>query len=332
MGLCAAWALVRRGVRVAVIDPAGPGAGASGGLVGALAPHAPDPWDAKKAFQLQALRMAPGFWAAVAAAGGGDPGYARTGRLAQAPDPARARTRAQAAAANWAATGDWRLVGAEGNPWGLAPMGGQLARDTLTARIDPRRAVAALTSALAASGVTVAAEAPDRGLVVHATGQAGLRALMGPDAPPLAGGEKGQAARLAFAAPDWPQVYLDGLYLVPHADGTVAVGSTSERTWVTDSGTDHQLETLIDRARRLAPALRDARVLDRWAGIRPRWPTRAPLLGPWPGRPGHLIANGLYKTGFALAPLLAERLADLIVTGQADLPDGMRPDVMPPAA
>ena len=29
-----------------VIDPAGPGAGASGGVVGALAPHAPDKWNA----------------------------------------------------------------------------------------------------------------------------------------------------------------------------------------------------------------------------------------------------------------------------------------------
>jgi glycine/D-amino acid oxidase-like deaminating enzyme len=39
-GLGVAWACASRGARVRVVDPAGPGAGASGGLVGALAPLA----------------------------------------------------------------------------------------------------------------------------------------------------------------------------------------------------------------------------------------------------------------------------------------------------
>ena len=38
-GLAIAWTCARRGAAVRVIDPGGPGAGASGGLVGALAPH-----------------------------------------------------------------------------------------------------------------------------------------------------------------------------------------------------------------------------------------------------------------------------------------------------
>ena len=62
-----------------MIDPAGPGAGASGGIVGALAPHVPENWNDKKAFQLDSLLMAEAFWAEVADAGGGAPGYARLG-------------------------------------------------------------------------------------------------------------------------------------------------------------------------------------------------------------------------------------------------------------
>ena len=79
-GLSIAWICAMRGARVQVIDPNGPGAGASGGIVGALAPHVPENWNAKKAFQLRSLLAAPDFWANVEAAGGVSAGYARHGR------------------------------------------------------------------------------------------------------------------------------------------------------------------------------------------------------------------------------------------------------------
>ena len=49
-----------------MIDPHGVAAGASGGLVGALAPHVPENWNDKKAFQFDSLIMAEGFWGDVA--------------------------------------------------------------------------------------------------------------------------------------------------------------------------------------------------------------------------------------------------------------------------
>ena len=70
LGLSAAFIAAERGARVRVIDPGGPGAGASGGILGALAPHAPDAWNAKKAFQLASLVRAETFWAEVEARGG----------------------------------------------------------------------------------------------------------------------------------------------------------------------------------------------------------------------------------------------------------------------
>ncbi|MDP5360472.1 MAG: FAD-binding oxidoreductase, partial [Paracoccaceae bacterium] len=54
-GLSVAYASARRGAFVRVIDPAGVAAGASGGLVGALAPHVPENWNDKKAFQFESL-------------------------------------------------------------------------------------------------------------------------------------------------------------------------------------------------------------------------------------------------------------------------------------
>ena len=80
-GLSVAVACARRGAHVVVIDPHGPAAGASGGIVGALAPHVPEQWNEKKAFQLEALLMAEAFWTDIARLSGEDPGYARTGRL-----------------------------------------------------------------------------------------------------------------------------------------------------------------------------------------------------------------------------------------------------------
>ena len=60
-GLSVAWACAARGLRVQVVDPGGAGAGASGGLVGALAPPVPENWNVKKAFQLDSLLMAAAF-------------------------------------------------------------------------------------------------------------------------------------------------------------------------------------------------------------------------------------------------------------------------------
>jgi glycine/D-amino acid oxidase-like deaminating enzyme len=323
LGLSAAWELARRGLSVAVVEAAHPGAGASGGLVGALAPHAPEGWTPAKALQLEALLAAESFWAQVAAVGGVDPGFARVGRLQPIPDAAalaRAEARVAAARALWGGRADMRLIRtAEVAGWRLP--GDWALHDTLTARIAPRRALVALAAALGAQGVAVAnGTAPPAGAaaVVWATGAAGLAAAG------LGGPEKGQAALLALDRRGAPVVTAPGIYVVPHADGTVAVGSTSERD-ATDPIPDDRLDALLARARALLPDLAAAPVIARWAGLRPRAATRQPVLGPWPGRPGHWLLNGGFKTGFALAPLLAALLADRIATGTDRIPPGWRP-------
>jgi glycine/D-amino acid oxidase-like deaminating enzyme len=331
-GLAVAWACARRGARVRVIDPAGVGAGASGGVVGALAPHAPERWDATKAFQRDSLAMAEGWWAEVARAGGGDPGYARTGRLQPIADEAaldRARARAEGAAAHWPGHA-WEVVPAPlSAPGGWAPVSptGLVIRDTFSARLHPARACAALAAALRARGAEILPEGEARGAVVHATGWRGLAELRGPAARPAGAGVKGQAALLALDRAGAPQIYADRLHVVPHADGTVAVGSTTERDWSDEAGTDAALDDVIARARAAVPALAEAPVLRRWAGIRPRARTRAAMLGAWPGRPGHWVANGGFKIGFGLAPLVGEVMAELVLDGDGSrIPDAFAPE------
>ena len=93
------------------------GAGASGGIVGALAPHVPENWNDKKAFQLDSLLMAAAFWAEVADGSGPLSGLCAPGRLQPVADD-RALELAQARATRrqtlWQGHADWQVIRADG--------------------------------------------------------------------------------------------------------------------------------------------------------------------------------------------------------------------------
>ena len=328
-GLATAWACVKRGLKVRVTDPFGIGAGASGGVVGALAPHAPENWNPMKQFQFESLTMAGAWWAEVQEAGGADPLYARTGRLQPVLSEsglAAARDRESAAQSLWQGQAEWRVIPCGSSDWEPESPTGLLIRDTLTARISPRAALHSLASALRARGAEiVTGAAAEEGMILHASGVTGLAEFSEAFGRKLGGGVKGQAALLAHDARSLPQIYTDGLYIIPHGDGLTAIGSTSENSWEAE-GTDHQAPELVEKARALLPLLREAEVTEYWAGIRPRAKSRSPVIGAWPGREGHFIANGGFKTGFGMAPKCAELLGDLLA-GQGDaIPQPFRPE------
>jgi glycine/D-amino acid oxidase-like deaminating enzyme len=326
-GLSIAWACIRRGARVRVVDPFGIGAGSSGGLVGALSPHVPEAWNEKKAFQLDSLLMAADWWDQVAQVSGHNPGYARAGRLQPLEDAQAvevARRRETTARDLWQGQAVWEVVPATGAAWEPVSPSGFLVRDTLSARLSPRMGLAALVRALGEVGVEIdVGEGEERGQVIHATGVAGLEALSGALGKRIGGGVKGQALALRFDARDRPQLFVDGLHVVPHGDGTVAIGSTSENQWDHD-GVDEAVEGLFVRAVAALPVLAGAPVVDRWAGVRPRAVSRAPVMGAWPGRAGQWVANGGFKIGFGMAPKVAEVMADLVLEGRDGVPEGFR--------
>lgn len=329
-GLSLAWEAVQRGASVRLVERDRLGAGASGGLVGALAPHAPENWTPVKEFQLASLLAAEGWWAEVAAVSGLPTGYARSGRLqplADAAAVALAEARVAAAHQLWKGQAVWEVVPATGAAWEPVSPTGLLIHDTLTARLHPRMALASLAQALTVKGVEIViGEAPDEGRVFWATGAAGLEALSQDQGRKAGQGVKGQAVSLHLPGYETaPQLFVDGLHIVAHADGSVAIGSTTENQWADPTATDAQVDTLLDRARAALPILRDAPEITRWAGLRPRAQSRAPLLGPWPGREGHFIANGGFKIGFGIAPEAARLLTDLVLEGRDAIPTGFRP-------
>ncbi len=329
-GLSVGYACAQRGAVVQVIDPNGVAAGASGGLVGALAPHVPENWNSKKAFQFESLMMADGFWSAVSELTGRDVGYARSGRLqplAYDAAVALARQRAVTAAELWQGKATWDVISAEGlGPWAPPSPSGFVVRDTLTGLIHPRRATQALAEAVLRLGGRIEATGSPQGKVVWATGWRGLQDMTAQHSRQVGNGVKGQALLLDYAAPDAPQLFADALHIVPHCDGTVAIGSTSEREFDEPAQVDTQLDDIHARAIAAFPVLAGAPIIERWAGVRPRSRSRAPMLGHHPFEAGAFVANGGFKIGFGMAPLVGEVMADLVLNGVDRIPDAFQAD------
>lgn len=326
LGLSIAWACVQRGAHVQIIDPNGAAAGSSGGIVGALAPHVPENWNPKKAFQLDSLLLAEQFWREVSETGGKASGYARTGRLQPIADEAAralALRRKDTAKDLWQDNALWEVIPAADTEWQPDSPDNHLIRDTLSAHLHPRQACDALVAALSAKGVEVQQDASNKGPVLWATGVTGLDTLTAAHTRSMGNGVKGQAALLQYDAAGLPQLFAGGVHIIPHLDGTVAIGSTSEREY-SDTNTDAQLDDVIAAARAAVPALQNAPVIARWAGIRPRARSRAPMLGAWPDRADHYIANGGFKIGFGMAPKIAQVMADLLLENTDTIPDGFR--------
>ncbi len=341
MGLWAALMAGRAGIETRLLERKSIGAGASGGLLGALMPHMPDRWNAKKQFQFDALVSLESEIARLEAETGLSAGYRRSGRvmpLGRQHLHDIALGHEQDAQRHWIAGErcfNWHVsdVGIEGWPAAdAAPFG--VVRDTLAARVAPRSLLATLRIALARfphvrveEGAEVSSIDPQRGQLALADGRAltfgqcilaaGVasfplidRLAQRPQAP-SGGAVKGQAALLrADIDPASPIIFTDGLYIVPHENGQVAVGSTSENHFSAPFSTDAQLDALIDRAVALAPILRDAPVVERWAGLRPKATGREPMVGRHPDHERLSLLTGGFKVSFGMAHVLAGFVID----------------------
>jgi len=337
-GLACALACARAGMAVQVFEAEAIGSGSSGGVMGALAPHTPDQWEPKKQMQLESLRDGAVFWAGVDDLSGVVSGYGRTGRLVPLGTP-RARElalmRVENAGRLWHGKFDWQVVDShplimpDFTPYGVI-------YETLAARIFPAKAVASLAGACRVLGVEILENMPVTRLgdhtiagdwgdaradaVILAGGARGFALLDQHAAQETGCGIKGQAGLLACDLGDAPQIYADGVYVIPHADGQVAIGSTTEKQFTDPTATDGQLDDLFIRARSVCPAIADAPVIQRWAGLRPKARRRDPMLGPVPGLPGVFAAMGAFKIGLGLAPVIGGMLAKMVAGEAVDLP------------
>jgi len=101
------------------------------------------------------------------------------------------------------------------------------------------------------------------------------------------------------------------VYLIPRSDGRILAGATVEEAGF-DKRTDPATMQRFHRAAiALVPELRDAKILEDWAGLRPGTPDALPILGAT-ATPGYYVATGHFRDGILLAPITAQVMADVI--------------------
>ncbi len=332
-GLMSAHALAAKGRKVLVLERGRVAGAASSGLVGALAPHMPENWNAKKQYQFESMMLAEQFWRDVERRTGQKTGYQKLGRWQAIWDETglgKAKMRADEAQISWQGEAHWRVINAA-HPFVHKPLA--IAEDNLSAQIFPRQAILALLNDLRARGVEIlencalrewgagfvdAGEHFETKSLVLAGGYAGwpfLRRFFGAE---FGEGVKGQAALIALKE-DWryPMITGDGYYVVPHSPRLLGIGSTSERYWH-EQKPDAALDALLNQVRAQI-ALPEFEILERWAGIRPRAYRPDPLIGKL--EEGVFVNAGGFKTGFSFANKLALDLAEFMDGNRARWPE-----------
>jgi len=317
LGLWAARHAIKCGERVCLVEKRKIGAGASGGFLGALMPHMPDGWDAKKQFQYKGLSTLPAAIAELEADTGHDCGYRMCGRIMPLPHEKMLQhmpIRTKGSQEFWGDGLEMVLYEDIGNLTGLHPepsprphpqlvagwVNPDIAKfgiqyDTFSARVNPRAYVAALEAYVRPRA---AVKEGVEGTLRQAQGEGGVELSNGdkiqtgkiivangyeayPMLQPLMGelnagksigrGVKGQAVLVEYEHDDTlPIVYHDGVYVVPHANNKVAIGSTSRKEWMDSDTFDEADMEFYHKAVQYVPALKDARIIDKWAAVRPR--------------------------------------------------------------
>lgn len=300
MGLWAARHAIKRGEKVVLLEKHKIGAGASGGFLGALMPHMPDSWNAKKQFQFEGLDTLERTVAELEEETGVSCGYRRCGRVMPVTNEkllGQIERRIKGAGEHWQGRYAMSLQHSQSDDWispEIASFGIQ--QDTLSARINPRQYISSLDAYVRprcdllegvevmklVSGKTqneVFLAGGDKiiaGKIIVANGYQAyslLQPFMGEHNAdkPIGRGVKGQAVLLEYAHNDeLPIAYHDGSYVVPHEGNRVAVGSTSENEWEDATSFDDGNMGFYERAMELVPALKNAPIIDKWAGVRPR--------------------------------------------------------------
>jgi len=102
------------------------------------------------------------------------------------------------------------------------------------------------------------------------------------------------------------------LYLVPRGDGRITIGASIERAGFDKSVQEATIQALLDEAAALWPPVREAEVVETWAGLRPGSEDGLPILGAW-SKENCWIASGHFRNGILLAPGTARVISELLL-------------------
>jgi glycine oxidase len=106
-------------------------------------------------------------------------------------------------------------------------------------------------------------------------------------------------------------------YLIPRSDGRIIVGTTVEEAGFDKRTEIAAIQGLHRAAIGLVPELRNAKMLEDWAGLRPGTPDSLPILG-GTTTPGYYVATGHFRDGILLAPITGHVMAQVIEGNSPD--------------
>jgi glycine oxidase len=106
-------------------------------------------------------------------------------------------------------------------------------------------------------------------------------------------------------------LWSEKIYLVPRNGGRVLAGATVEYAGFDKRVTAGGIDKILSAAIELAPGLRNARIEETWAGLRPDTPDHMPILGPT-DIDGLLMATGHFRSGILLTPITARLMREWI--------------------
>lgn len=127
---------------------------------------------------------------------------------------------------------------------------------------------------------------------------------------------KGQMLAVVQGPPLRHVLRTDEVYVIRRADGRLVIGSTLENAGFNKQVNANTIQTLLQAAVEVFPAIKSSREHEAWAGLRPGTPDNLPILGETL-TPGYFVASGHYRDGILLAPITAEVMSSVIIGREA---------------
>jgi glycine oxidase len=338
-GMAIGWRLAQAGADVELYDRGLAGRGATWAAAGMIAPGAElkDESDELATFARCSRAAWPSFAEEIEAESGSSIGYGEPGSLIVALDDARARAlkpHAGALDTSWIEPALLR----QQEPLVSFDLRGALYIPG-DAQVDNRRTAEALRVALARRNVALHENSEVRGLLItdnrvrgvaFATGSAAADAVIiasgawlnefggaPAELPPIAPVKGQMIAVEPPAGTALPKHLLwgDDVYMVPRR-GRLLIGATVEDAGFDTSVSAEICARLVSAGARIIPSLREWPVAEMWAGLRPRTPDGAPVLGA-SAVDGLYVAGGQFRNGILFAPAVADAMQQIVLTSQS---------------
>ena len=331
--------LAQGGAAVTLLDPAEPGAEASGAAAGMIAPQLED--CAEGAFfemSVKSRAMYPEFVAEVERLSGLCVDYVRCGALRVALDDSEAAG-IEAIASRQRAAGLRAELLSAAQALELEPLLSPRIRAAVHLpdehHVENRRLVRALAIAATRAGATFRAKRAQR-IALRGSVAIGVETadeLIEADAVVVAAGAwsslldgsglkpdavkpmRGQIVQLdSGAALLRKSIVGEAGYLVQRSDGRLLLGSTYELAGFAKRNTAVATAKILEAAIQLCPEIAELPVTACWAGLRPYTDDHWPILGPGPIS-GVFLATGHLRNGILLAPITARLIALAVLQG-----------------